>query len=288
MRKRVETLDIFNTTLLVLFGLAVLFPFYNAFVTSIVPQADFTRNPFILFPKRVISESYLYVLYSQRVWSGYIVTLLVVLIGVPYNLFMTLTMAYALSRRKFLGMNAIMNMIIFTMFFGGGLIPYYLLVKNLGLRDSIFAMIIPYGLNAFYMLICRNFFRTLPASLEESAYMDGANELRILWSIILPLSKPVIATVALFYAVDRWNEWWNGLLFIRDLDRQPLQLVLRNIISTIQSSDANGVPFAIRSVVFSEGVKMASIFVTMLPIMLVYPFLQKFFMKGILIGAIKS
>jgi putative aldouronate transport system permease protein len=236
----------------------------------------------------VISESYLYVLYSQRVWSGYIVTLLVVLIGVPYNLFMTLTMAYALSRRKFLGMNAIMNMIIFTMFFGGGLIPYYLLVKNLGLRDSIFAMIIPYGLNAFYMLICRNFFRTLPASLEESAYMDGANELRILWSIILPLSKPVIATVALFYAVDRWNEWWNGLLFIRDLDRQPLQLVLRNIISTIQSSDANGVPFAIRSVVFSEGVKMASIFVTMLPIMLVYPFLQKFFMKGILIGAIKS
>lgn len=287
-KNRTTIFDVINTSILVLFALMIAYPFYNAFLTSIVPQADYVRQPFMLWPKHVIAESYLFVLYSKSIWSGYIVTLLLVAIGVPYNMFLNVTCAYALAKPKFPGKGLILNMIIVTMFFGGGLIPFYILVKNLGLTDSLAAMILPYGMNAFNMLICRNFFRSLPSSLEESAKIDGANEIRILWSIIIPLSRPVLATVFLFFTVDRWNEWWNGLLFIRSQNLRPLQLVLRSIISTINSGDAQGVPMAIRSVVFSDGVKMASVFVTMLPVMILYPFLQKYFMKGLLIGAIKS
>lgn len=225
----------------------------------------------MIFPKEITFESYAYVFRSQYIWSGYKVTLFVVVVGVTYSLFLTVTMAYALSRKYFPGKNFVLNLIIITMFFSGGLVPYYLLVKSLHLIDSVFSMIIPQGVNTFYMLILRNYFQTIPESLEESAKIDGANDFIILFRIMLPVATPVLATITLFLSVDRWNEWFNAMLFIKDYNKQPLQLALMRIIQDVNNLNVGGSPAAQRKEIFTDGVKMASIFVVMTPVMLVYP-----------------
>jgi putative aldouronate transport system permease protein len=168
------------------------------------------------------------------------------------------------------------------------MIPYYLLVKNLHLINSVFAMIIPAGVNTFYMLIIRNYFQGIPESMEESAKIDGANDVVILFRIMLPLALPVLATVILFLAVDRWNEWFNAMMFIRDSSKHPLQLALMKVIQDTNNLNVKNNPSAQQKPLFTDGVKMASIVVVMLPVMCVYPFVQKYFMKGIMIGAVKG
>jgi len=173
------------------------------------------------------------------------------------------------------------------MYFSGGLIPLYLLVRDLGLMNSLASVILVYGANTFYLLLMRSYFLEIPAALEESAKIDGANDLVILLRIMLPLALPIVATVTLFFSVDRWNEWFNAMLFLREGEKWPLQLVLRSIVmSTIDDIGSRNV--SIRKTVFEDGVKMAAVFITMAPIMFTYPFLQKYFIKGILIGSVKS
>ncbi|ABP68105.1 binding-protein-dependent transport systems inner membrane component [Caldicellulosiruptor saccharolyticus DSM 8903] len=273
---------------LTLWGLLILYPFYNSLLVSLVRQETYIKTPFMIFPKEITFESYAYVFRSQYIWSGYKVTLFVVVVGVTYSLFLTVTMAYALSRKYFPGKNFVLNLIIITMFFSGGLVPYYLLVKSLHLIDSVFSMIIPQGVNTFYMLILRNYFQTIPESLEESAKIDGANDFIILFRIMLPVATPVLATITLFLSVDRWNEWFNAMLFIKDYNKQPLQLALMRIIQDVNNLNVGGSPAAQRKEIFTDGVKMASIFVVMTPVMLVYPFVQRYFVKGIIIGAVKG
>jgi ABC-type sugar transport system, permease component len=171
------------------------------------------------------------------------------------------------------------------MYFSGGMIPSYLLIKNLGLMDSLLSMILPTGVSFSYMIIIRKNFETIPKELEESASLDGAGHIRILFEIMLPLSLPVLATFALYYSVERWNEWWNGMLYIKSVGKQPLQLVLRNIIMDA-SSVSDGT--ATDAIVFGDGVKMASMVLSMIPIMCVYPFLQKYFVSGLTSGAVKG
>jgi putative aldouronate transport system permease protein len=173
------------------------------------------------------------------------------------------------------------------MLFNGGIVPLYLLMLQMGLSNRIWSVILAYGVNTFYFIIMRTYMTTLPESLIESAKMDGAGEWRILFRIILPLSKPILATVLLFYAVDRWNEWFNSMIFLRRNDLIPLQLVLRNIVmdSTIVDSMSIAGPRVPR---FTEGIQTATIMVTMLPVMCFFPFLQKYFVKGIMIGAVKA
>lgn len=280
--------DVIVALVLGLWGLIILYPFYNSLLVSLVTQETYVKTPFMLYPEEITFESYLHVFKSPYLWSGYRVTLFVVVVGVAYSMFLTVTMAYALSRKKFPGKGLVLNMIIVTMFFGGGMVPFYLLVKSLHLINSVFAMIIPAGVNTYYMLIIRNYFQTIPESMEESAKMDGANDIAILFKILLPLAVPVMATVILFLAVDRWNEWFNAMMFIRDSSKHPLQLALMRVIQDTNQLNVGGVPAAQQKPLFSDGVKMASIFVVMLPIMCVYPFVQKYFMKGILIGAVKG
>jgi putative aldouronate transport system permease protein len=288
MARRVEPGVLAIGLVLGIWCLLILYPFYNSVVVSLVPQATYIRTPFLLYPKDFTLKAYAYVFASPTIWNGYKVTLAITVLGLAYNMILSVGMSYGLSRRRFPGKTLILNFIIVTLFFQGGLIPFYLLVRGLGLINSIFSMVLPYGVNTFYMLIMRNYFRTVPDSIEESARIDGANDLVILTRIIVPLSMPVIATVSLFFIVDRWNEWFFGLLFIRTAARQPLQLVLRNIIMSVSAMDATGVPAPIQREAFPTGIKMAAIVVTMLPVMVVYPFLQRYFTKGIILGAIKS
>jgi putative aldouronate transport system permease protein len=202
-------------------------------------------------------------------------------------MFLTTSLAYGLSRTNFPGGKLIFYAVLLTMLFNGGIVPLYLLMLQLGLTKNIWSVILAYGVNTFYFIITRTYMTTLPESLIESAKIDGADEWRILFKIVLPLSKPILATVLLFYAVDRWNEWFNAMVFLRRNDLIPLQLVLRTIVmdSVIVNSLSIAGPRIPR---FTEGIQTATIIVTMLPIMCFFPFLQKYFIKGIMIGAIKA
>ena len=169
------------------------------------------------------------------------------------------------------------------------MVPSYILTSKLGLIDKIGVLIIPAGISTFYLIVIKNFFQSLPADLEEAAKIDGANDIIIFFKIILPLSLPILATFGLFYAVDHWNSWFSGMMYIKSADKRPLQLVLKNILATIDSvRNPAAAQSGLKAKVFGDGVKMASVIITMLPVMAIYPFLQKYFMKGILLGAIKS
>ncbi len=285
--QRKNSVDHLITIALALYGLAILYPFYNSILVSLVSEKEYMTTPFMLFPKNPTLLSYRYVFTSADILNGYISTLIIVVFGVAYNMVLTTTSAYALTK-EFPGKKIIMVLIIFTMYFGGGLIPYYMLVKNLGLIDTYAALILPYGVNTFYMLVMRNYFKSIPGEIEESAKIDGANELLILWKIILPVSLPVIATFLLFFAVDRWGEWFNGVLFIKTTAKRPLQMVLRSILMSLSNEASINMPPELKKNLYGDSVKMACVVVVMAPIMFVYPFVQKYFMKGIMVGAVKT
>jgi len=285
--RRLNGVDVAILAFLFSFFIIVLYPFYNAVLVSLVSQADYIRERFMLYPKRITIESYFIVFMNGTIFDGLKVTTIVTLVGTAYSMLLTVTLAYAFTK-KFHGKRFFLAMIIFTMYFSGGLIPFYLLIKDLGLVDNIFSMILPAGISIMYMTVLRRQFESLPAELEESAKIDGASEYTILFRIILPLSIPIIVTFALYYAVDRWNEWFNGMLFIRSFDKRPLQLVLRGIIQTTGNQLYTSDLMMYEIVPFSDGIKMACVVVTMTPIIIVYPFLQKYFVSGLTIGAVKG
>jgi putative aldouronate transport system permease protein len=289
-RKGIPIANIVIGCILGIWAIIIIVPFYNVIIVSISPLKEYTRNPFLLFPSKPTIDSYKALFETARVFIGYKTTFLILVIGLPLNLVLIMTTAYALSRNDFPFKKLFLYLIIFTMFFSGGIIPLYLTVKGLGLTNSIWSVILVGGMNTFYFILARNFLQTIPASLVESAKLDGANELTILVRIMLPLSMPIIATVALFCTVDRWNEWIHSMLFLRSNSMVTLQNVLRSIVNDanmdeLKGSSGSSALSASRSV---KGMKMAAIVVTMTPIMLVYPFLQKYFVKGILVGAIKA
>lgn len=272
---------------LALFALIILYPFYNSICVSLVSQADYIKSRFMLYPRNVTFESYFVVFKNGSIFDGMKVTLLITIIGVLYNMLLTVSLAYGFSR-EFPGKKLFMMMIVFTMYFSGGLIPFYLLIKDLKLVDNIFSMILPSGVSIMYMTVIRQNFESLPAELEESARIDGAGDLTILFRILLPLSVPILVTFALYYGVERWNEWYNGMLFIRSFDKRPLQLVLRGIIQTTGQAMVTNELEQYNITPFSEGIKMACVVVTMTPIMMVYPFIQKYFVSGLTVGAVKG
>jgi putative aldouronate transport system permease protein len=277
-------LDIFIFVILILYVIAVIFPFYNAFVISISSEYAYFNADLLLWPQEITFDAYTTVFASQQLWNGFGITLVLLVLGTAYQLFFTVITGYALSRDKWFGKNFVMNMIIVTMFFGGGLVPYYYLITSLGLYDTIWVMIIPGAIDTFNMLLMRNYFASLPKELEESARIDGANDIQIFVKVYLPLSLPMLATIGLFFAVGNWNSWYNGMLFLETANLKPLQLVLREMIASIASNiEMPGGPN-----VYSEGLVMASIFFTIVPMMCFYPFLQRYFVKGIVVGAIKG
>ena len=282
---RIQGLDVIICVILVIYAALIIFPFWNAFVISISSEAAYLHADLLLWPTELDLTSYQQVFQDSGLWSGFGITCILLFFGTAYQLFFTVITGYALSRRGWAGKNIVMNMIIVTMFFGGGLIPYYYLIRDLGMMNTIWVMIIPGAIDTFNMLLMRNYFNSLPIEMEESAKIDGANDIAIFGKIFLPLSLPMLATIGLFFAVGNWNSWYNAMLFIPDKHEiWPLQQVLRNMImkvnSNIESPEAK--------TAFSQGMTMASIFFTIVPMMCFYPFLQRFFVKGIVVGAIKG
>lgn len=287
LRNRFELMDGIIFTALLLLAAVIILPFISVIATSFSTQKEALEATLLLIPRNPTIDNYYRLFQDGRIWIGYRTTLTVLLIGMPLNMFLTTSLAYGLSRPRFPGSKFFFYAILLTMLFNGGIVPLYLLMMQMNLTNTIWSVILAYGVNSFYMIIMRTYMSTLPESLIESAKLDGAGEWTILFRIVLPLSMPIIATIILFYSVDRWNEWFNAMIFIRKSDIVPLQLVLRNIVIDSRMADTMSIsgPYEVR---FQDGMKMCAVIVTMLPIMCFFPFLQKYFVKGIMIGAIKA
>lgn len=287
-RKKIDVVDVILFVILTAWGLIILLPFLNAVAISFASYKEYLETPLLLFPKNPELKSYQQLIEDGRIWIGYRTTIIILIIAVPLSLFLTSSMGYALSRRHYPGKKAILLLVLFTMIFQGGIVPLYLVMKDLRLTDTIWSVILASGMNTFYMILMYNYFQSLPDSLIESAQLDGAGEWTILFRIVLPLSMPIITTVLLFYSVDKWNEWFNAMVFIRSADIQPLQNVLRSMIVDSQAMGEASALVSIEDRPFTSGIKMAAVVVTMVPIMCIYPFLQKHFAAGVMVGAIKA
>lgn len=291
LKRQKDPLVIIAYIILTLFGLIIAVPFWNVLMVSITSQAEYLRSGgLLLFPKEPTLDSFSRLFKNGLLGTGYRSTLTIVAIGVPINILLTFCMAYGLSRKGWPGRKLVFTLVLITMIFNGGIVPMYLLLKEMKLLDSLWSVILVGGLNTFYVILTKNFIESLPESLLESARLDGANEWTVLFKIVIPLSKPILATVVLFYAVDRWNEWYNSMIFLTTPAKFTLQLVLRNIVinSEMQGAAATSGNVSASGAAFSMGIKMCAVIMTMLPIMCVYPFLQKHFAKGIMLGAIKA
>lgn len=283
---RFQTADAIILAILVLSALAIILPFLNVIAISFTTPKAYADTPLLLFPKVFTWENYETLFQDGRIAIGFRTSGKLLLMAMPLNMFLTTTVAYGLSRTGYPGRGFLLKFVVFTMLFSGGIVPLYLTIKSYGLIGSMWGVALSEGINTFYMIIMLNFFQSLPESLVESAKLDGAGEYKILWNIVLPLSKPVIATVFLYYLVDRWNEWYNAMIMVRDTANTPLQLVLRNIVLDSQNLD-NIMTESVEIFTFSAGIKMGAVVITVIPVMCIYPFLQKYFTKGIMIGAVK-
>jgi putative aldouronate transport system permease protein len=281
--------DITNYLVLGIFGIASILPFLYVIAGSFASDAELTKRAVFLIPETFTLSAYKFIFSTDTIIKSIWVSAYVTLVGTAVNLFFTVTMAYPLARRGLMGRNTVLNLIIFSMLFGGGLIPTYLVIRELNMLDSYWALMIPGAINAFNLIIVKNFFQELPPELEEAAKIDGCTELGLLWKIVLPLSKPVLATFTLFYAVGHWNNFFSALLYINDPSKWPLQVMLRQIVLLSQAAagDLNSMdPNFVKPP--EQSIKMAVIVVGTIPILMVYPFLQKHFAKGVLIGSVKG
>lgn len=275
---------------MIIWGFLIFYPFYNSILVSFMTQAEFMRKPFAFIVSDPSFMAYEEIFSDDKIINGYKSVLTIMLVKLPLSVIITSAMGYALSRKRFFLSKQINNITVFTMYFGGGVIPLYLLIKSYGLINSLASVMIVGIFSVYNMILIKNFFFSLPDSLEESAKIDGANDIRIFWQIYIPLAKPILATVSLFTAVTIWNEWYNPMLFITNAKKWPLQLVLREVINNataVVKEDVSMDEMAVKET-FALNVQMASVVVTMLPIMLVYPFLQKYFMQGLTVGAVKG
>lgn len=285
--RKATTADFLIAGFLFLLVLAVVVPFINTIAISFSTQREYLNTPLLLIPRKPTLNNYINLLRDKRISIGYLTSLKILLLGLPINLFLTVSLAYGTSRKNYPGKRLILGAILFTMLFNGGILPLYLQMRELHLTNTIWSVILASGINVFYFVLARNYFCSLPEALIESAQLDGAGEWKILFSIILPISKPILATLTLFYMVDRWNEWYNALIFIHDNSIIPLQVVLRSIVMESNiSSNTSSAQVAVRN--FDMGIKMGAVMLTSLPIMCVFPFLQKHFAKGVMVGAIKA
>ena len=287
VKKRIDVVDVIVFLFLTIFAVLIVYPFYTAFATSLMSRQEMINTRIITVPKQLCWDNYAYMLSTPVIWTGYQSTLIITAIGLVYGMSISVTMAYAFSRPAFPGKRLLFMMMLFTMFFGGGLVPMYMQLKNLNLLNSRWAVILMMGVSPFNIIIIKSNFEAIPESLVEAAKVDGANELTIFFKIMLPLQTAVLATFALFISVSYWNEWFWSSLAINETRKMTLQVILKNIISSVSSNREAAARIETMNTVYDDGVKMAAVVVTMLPIMIVYPFLQKYFVKGVLVGAIK-
>ena len=278
---------VLNYTILSVLIFICFYPFLNVIAYSFSGNRAVMAGEVTFFPIEPQLAAYQEILKRGQIWVAMQVTVWVTVMGTGIGLILTILAAYALSKKKLKGRTWINAFILFTMYFSGGLIPTFLVVKDLGMYDSLTALYIPTAMNVFNFIVMRTFFRQLPESLEEAAYLDGATDVQILTKIVLPLSLPIIATIGLFYAVTYWNDYFNSLIYIQSPERYTLQLRLRSLLFADELGAA-GATEGIGNQVMAESLKMACIVVSTLPILVVYPWLQKYFVKGVMLGSVKG
>jgi putative aldouronate transport system permease protein len=270
----------------------VLYPLIFVVSASFSDPSKVMNGEIWLLPKGFTFDAYIEIFKNEEVWRGYRNTIFYTVVGTVINLFLTTLAAYPLSRRDLPGRNIFMFLITFTMFFHGGLIPTYLVVKGLGMVDTFWALVIPNAIATYNLIVMRTYFQTsIPWELQEAALIDGCSNTRLLLKIILPLSKPIIAVMVLFYAVMHWNAFFNALIYLRDEELYPLQLILREILIMNQTSlsDDASIQFGMdEKLLLAESIKYALIIVASVPILIMYPFVQRHFVKGVMIGSIKG
>ncbi len=280
--------DIFNVIFMFLLCIIMLYPFlYVIFASFSEPAKLMAHSGMLLSPQGLSLDAYESVLNNQRVWTGYKNTIIYVLFGTAFNIVMTVLCAYGLSRKGLMFTRVITIMIVFTMYFSGGMIPTYLVVRGLGLYNSRLALIIPGAINTFNMIIMRTAMAAVPDSLEESARLEGASHLQVLFKIMIPVTMPTIAVLILYYGVGHWNAWFNASIYLSDPAKQPLQLFLRQILITANMGDMAGSSSEDQALL-AETIKYATIVVATVPILVLYPFLQKYFVKGVMVGSLKG
>ena len=289
-----KTFDVANVVIMILLFFIFAWPLWFVVIASFSDPGEVWRGNVILFPKGFSIDSYTENLKYKEIWIGYRNTIFYTVVGTVINLFMTVCMAYPLSRKKFMPKNILMVLCMITMYFGGGLIPSYLVVKNLHMIDTVWAMMIPGCLSVYNMIIMRSYFvNSIPDSLEEAATLDGAGPVQYLVKVVLPLSKPVIAVIALYYMVGHWNDFFSALIYVNDKNLLPLQTFLRNLLVTNTvgnvSQTQNLNPELLQKKIYlAQTIKYSAIIVSTLPVLCIYPFVQKYFVKGVMIGAIKG
>lgn len=281
--------NLFNVSLLCLLSVLTLYPMlYVAFASFSDASRLMAHQGLLLQPLGFSLSAYWAVIKNPMIFAGYINTLFILTVGVTINIILTSIGAYFLSRKNVMWKDAAMFMIVFTMFFHGGLIPFFLTVKGLRIDNSLWALILPVAINTFNLIIMRTAFLAIPDSIEESAKMDGAGHFTILFRIMIPLALPTVAVMILYYGVQHWNAWFNAMIFLQDRDLFPLQLVLREIVIQNSTMDMSMGAAAADQEMIGETIKYAVIMVATVPILALYPFLQKYFVKGIMIGALKE
>lgn len=280
------------TTYVVFAALAFLtvFPFYNVIILSATNIQNYASHTPYILPYEIDLSAYREIINDPYFVRSLGVTVFITIAGTTLNMLLSTMTAYVLSRKRLLGRKFFTGMLLFTMLFSGGLVPTYLTVQAYGLQNTIWSMIFPCLLNTYYVLIMRNYFMTLPDALEDAAKIDGANDIHILFRIYVPISRPFMATFGLFYAVERWNEWWNAYIYISDKSLKPLQIYLKDILVTYNTQLAPQLQSMLegQQSSFPVAMHMATIVVTMLPIICVYPFVQKHFVKGVMLGSVKE
>ncbi|KRE59823.1 carbohydrate ABC transporter permease [Paenibacillus sp. Soil750] len=282
-------IDVFIYVFLTLCCLSAVFPLYFVFIESITPYKELIRNGgFVLFPEQVTLQAYRAIFGSKLVPDALKISVVITVIGTFLSLLVTICLAYPLSKKDVPGGRFFLLAIVFTMLFSGGIVPTYLVVKGLGLINSIWSLIIPTLVSPFYMFIMRTYFINFPTEIEESAKVDGCGDVRTLFQLVIPLSMPIIVTIGLFYGVIQWNSYFNAILYLSDRALYPIQVILRNMIVTSSvSQELNTNPSVIQTLP-PDTIRMATVVVTTLPLLAIYPFIQKYFIKGMLVGSIKG
>ena len=291
MRKRTKGEKIFsvvNGVILTLVILVCFYPVYYVLISSISDATKLAAFTGIRYkPLGFSLEAYKRVFENPSILGSYKNTIVYVAVGTAVNMVMTCMAAYVLTLKRLVIHKVLNKLIIFTMFFSGGMIPMFLLIKNLGMVDSMWALILPVSINTFNMIVMRTSFEALPQSLSESARVDGSSDMRNLLQNVIPLSKPVLATMLLYYGVSNWNSWFNAMVYLRTRALYPVQLILREILITSNALSMSG-DMSADVIDISKTVQYATIIVVTLPILAVYPFLQKYFVKGMMTGAVKG
>ncbi len=285
-----KVFDKLNMALMGIIGLLIVYPLYYVFVASFTDPNVVSTGTLLLYPKELYLEGYDYILNYKMIWTGYGNTILYSLVGVALFLILTIPTAYVLSRKDLFGAKKLSFFFIFTMFFRGGMIPLYLVIKNLGIYDTIWGMTLPSAILIWDLLVCRAFFsQSIPQELLEAAQIDGCSDIRFFFSIVLPLSPTIISVMTLYHATFMWNNFFDALMFLSKIDNMPLQVVLRNLvlIGQVSNISTNAEELATRAKL-AEQMKYGMIVVSVIPLLCVYPFLQKHFAKGIMVGAIKG